>query len=112
MAITATTTITVNVSGDIVGTFTVPSDSNVTSPGRRDTIALAAGNNAIVGPAGTTKAIIIPPTGSAITKVLKGVAGDTGISIANVAPTLISLSGAAVFVINASNIETIQVLWL
>lgn len=117
MAKTSSVTFTVSITGD-GGTlnYTPPGTplSNTSAPyGGPIPVALSSGNNTLTPPATAQGVMIIPPTGSAITKTLKGIAGDTGILLNNALPTVLSLPvGGGAFVINASNSETITVLWL
>jgi hypothetical protein len=113
MAVNSTTTVGVTLTGDIAGTLTIPLSTNGTSPGQRQQVVLAAGNNTLTPPSGTLKAVIIPPTGSTNGKTLKGVAGDTGIPMSLTEPTVLSFpAGAGAFVINSVGAETLEVFWL
>jgi hypothetical protein len=109
MAKTSTATLTVSVSGDgVAANYTVSSTNNAAPGGGPTAVALSSGNNTITGPAGTTGALVVPPAGSMVAKVLKGVNGDTGIALSNTLPFFVS---AASFVINAASGETVQIFW-
>lgn len=53
-----------------------------------------AQSNTITIPAGATGCLIVPPAGSAVSLTLKGIAGDTGISIGAGVPSLITFNSA------------------
>ena len=102
MAITGTIT----VKGELVGTPSGRKDlefSYIISAGIGDvqTLTLASGNNTITPPTGSTLCIITPPTANTTTMFLKGVGGDTGVTIARESPTILGLFSAVTFVINA-----------
>jgi len=74
---------------------------------------LTSGNNTITVPTGgssvATGCLIIPPSGNTNTVTLKGVNGDTGISLHRTNPTFVGLNAVSSFVLNvlhASNVQT------
>ena len=113
MAINATISVTVTLTGDIAGSVTVPAQSNAASPGERNSVDLASGPNTLTPPAGASALILVPPQNSTVAKTLKGVTGDTGVPLSPNAPAVIPLpAGAGALVLNAAAIETVTVYWL
>jgi len=117
MAITGQRSITVQYSGDIVATESFPAATNAASPGVIEVKQLASGNNTITPPTSgvTAKSVtIIPPAGNLLAIILKGVAGDTGVSLHLTDPTTIGLgSASATFVLNAANtIDGVRFVWV
>lgn len=116
MSVTATRSTTITYTGDVQATNTFSAASNAASPGQIQTIQLASGNNTITPPTSgaTAKSVtIIPPTGNATAILLKGVAGDTGVSLHLTDPTTIALgSSSATFVLNAAaQIDGVRLVW-
>ncbi len=83
-------------------------------------IALTSGANTVTPPAGTTVAVIFGPNAtnpapnplSTSTLTLKGVTGDTGISLSGTYPTVITFGTLpATFVITASATATIEIFY-
>jgi len=116
MAVTATRSITVVYSGDVVGTQTHDAADNAVSPGQMDLVTLASGANTITVPTGgstPTAVTIIPPASNAVVLTLKGVAGDTGIALHLTDPTSIALpTSVTTFVINAASTCTgVRFIW-
>ncbi len=117
MAKTSQASIGVTVTGDgETSTFVPPANpmTNATAPsGGTTPLVLAAGNNVVTLPAGAVGVVIVPPTTSANAKVIKGIAGDTGIGmVANQACLLTFVAGTTVFSINSIGVETINLHWL
>jgi hypothetical protein len=112
MAKTATAAINVNVLGDGLNLSQQFVSSNANAP-PPSSVTLSAGNNTIAVPTGFTinGVTIVPPTTSAVAKVLKGVNADTGFQLGASAPAQISLGAVASFVINASSGEIVQLVW-
>jgi hypothetical protein len=113
MAKLSTVTLSATVQGDGVSTtFTPPTSpiQNQAAPtSGPQSVTLSAGNNTIAVPSGATGVLICPPTGSTNNKTFKGVNGDTGVAMAQAAPSYFALgSGVASFVINAAAIETLN----
>ena len=115
MAITATRSINVVYSGDVVANNTFSAGSNGASPGQIQKVRLAIGANTITVPgAGTTpvSVTIIPPTGNVNLLTLKGIAGDTGVALHKTDPTSVGLdSTVATFVINAAAQTDVTLVW-
>jgi hypothetical protein len=115
MAITTTTTSTQTVSGNsYLGQAPLFSEiiSN-TSGNIPGSFVLANGFNSISIPATAVGVIIVPPSGSSVTKTLKGVTGDTGIPIDPANSTRLKFTAGqnSAFGITANGAETIGLLW-
>lgn len=117
MAKTVTTTTTISISGDnFVGATSGPLFSETvtnTTGNVPGSFTLAAGFNSIPIPASAVGVIIVPPPGSAITKTLKGITGDTGIPIDPANSTRLKFTAGqnATFGITSSGIEVLGLLW-
>lgn len=83
-------------------------------------LSLSSGNNTVTVPTGATVCIItgpnatnpVPNPPSSATLTLKGVSGDTGVSISNKYPTMLVWDTApSTFVINASTTATVEILF-
>ena len=115
MAKTATTTLTVNVQGDGLNYTDADTLSN-TAAVAPTSVACSAGNNTVNVPtslqSGTVRVKIKPPAGNATALTLKGVNGDTGISLTPSEPSFLSMpSGTSSFVINAGGSVTVELEW-
>jgi len=106
MSVTATRSITIVYSGDVVGTETITAASNTSSPGSVEIKELASGANTITPPTGgtTAKAVtILPPSGNVVTITLKGLTGDTGFLLSPTESTTLALAaGTTTFVLTCS----------
>jgi len=117
LAITATRTITLVYSGGVVGTEVISAASNTASPGQIQIFTFTgAGNNTVTVPTGgttPTAATIVPPAGNTQALILKGVNGDTGVTIHKTDPTTIALDSSVVnFVLNvAGTVTGLQIFW-
>lgn len=116
MSVTATRTVAINFTGDVVAQNSFPAASNTASPGQIDIVTLASGANTITIPAGgsTPKAVtIIPPSGNTTLITLKGISGDTGVALHHTDPTSIAIdSTVATFVLNAAaGITGVRLVW-
>lgn len=109
----AVTVITIVGDGN-TATLQLPTQSNTSSPFEHIAQALSNGVTTLTVPTGALFLVIIPPTGSIITKTLKGVSGDTGIPLAPAGTSLLALpaSPPATLVLTANGIETVDVYWL
>lgn len=110
MAKESTRTINLVFTGEIVANNSYAAASNLSSPSQIETRTLAAGNITITPPTGgstPTAVTIVPPAGNTQTLVLKGVAGDTGISLHKTDPTTLGLfSPTGTFVLTAGGTIT------
>lgn len=117
MAATANRQVAINVTGDSIINKVYEAAENALSPGSITLHALSSGNNTITVPSATgitvKAATIIPPSDNVQTLTLKGVGGDTGISIHATDPTSIAFGTApANFVLNAGGaINGLRIVW-
>jgi len=117
MAVNAARTITINFTGDVIGDKIFAAAQNALSPGAITVHDLAIGANTIVVPLSvgiTVKGMtIIPPAGNAQSIILKGVTGDTGITLSKTDPTSIAFEAAPVnFVLTAGGvISGLRIVW-
>jgi len=116
MAASASRGITTIYGGDVIGTEVASATQNITSPASITIQNLASGANTITAPsAGTVLAgvTIIPPVGNTAGITLKGVSGDTGISLHKTDPTSIGLDSAVTaFVLGATaGITGVRFFW-
>jgi hypothetical protein len=85
---------------------------NPTPIGVTQDLTTVSGNNTVTVPVGALGVIIIPPAGNTIQITLKGVAGDTGVSLNLTDPSKISLNpGQATFVLNVGGAITLELEW-
>lgn len=115
MSVASTRTTAIIFTGDVNSEQSIEATNNV-SPGQRDIVTLASGDNTITPPGGgsTPKAVtIVPPSSNAILITLKGVGGDTGIGLHKTEHTTIALdSPTGTFVLNAASaIIGVQLIW-
>lgn len=115
MAKTIVTTVAQTLSGDGFGSSSPLYNSQQTNtagvvPG---SATLAVGNNTITVPAAALGVVIVRDASALTPITLKGIAGDTGIACAPGQPISLPFVAGAVasFIINASAIETIGLLW-
>lgn len=117
MAKTATTTISVLVTGDGVNESYQPPTQpliNANAPaGGPLSVALSSGDNTLTVPPGAQGFILVPPSSSVVAKKLKGIGGDTGFTLSPTNPTVISLpAGASTVLLNAGSAETVSIHWI
>ena len=67
-------------------------------------VDLASGFNALTAPAGSTLAIIVPPTTNTQTITAKGVTGDTGIPLSKVLPSIVAIVPGSTWGLTAGGI--------
>lgn len=117
MAANAARTVTINFTGDVISDKIFAAAENAVSPASITIHELALGPNTITVPLATgvtvKGATIIPPAGNTQALILKGIAGDTGVSIGLTDPTSISFGTAPVnFVLNAAGIVSgLRIVW-
>lgn len=117
MAVNAARTVTINLTGDVIADKIYSAAENAVSPGSITIHELAAGNNTITVPTATgvtvKGATIIPPAANTEDIILKGVAGDTGVTLSRTDPTSIAFETAPTdFVLNASGtISGLRIIW-
>jgi hypothetical protein len=73
---------------NIVPTFV----SNTDSPATHVIIALTNGNTILTPPTNAAYALLVPISGAAATKTLKGTTTDTGYALSTTQPTLLALT--------------------
>lgn len=117
MAKTATTSISVLVTGDGVNESYIPPTAPLTNAaapaGGPLSVALSSGDNTLTVPPGAQGFIFVPPSSSIVVKKLKGVGGDTGFTLNAALPSVVSLpSGTATVLINAASSETVSIHWI
>lgn len=116
MAKTSNTSIGVTVSGDGIENTYVPRGSpveNTSAPqGGPVRLSLSAGNNSITIPTGAIGAVFSPPTTSTNVKIVKGVNGDTGVTVRNADPFMLTFGAGATLVINSVGSEDLDVQWI
>jgi hypothetical protein len=114
MAVTATRSVSIGISGDGLNESNVfPAASNVASPGNITYVSLASGSNTITTTTGVVAATIIPPAGNTQSITLKGVTGDTGVRLHNTDPSSIGLdSSVSSFILTAGGTVTgVRIIW-
>lgn len=116
MAATATRVVTITFSSDVTLNNPLSAASNALSPASVTIHSLALGANTITVPTGGTTvkgATIVPPAGNVQALIIKGVAGDTGITISKLDPTSIGFETApANFVIDAGGVVAgLRIFW-
>lgn len=115
MSTISTRTINIVSTGDVNGTQLISAAPNTNAPGDIDVVRLAAGDNAITVPTGGTqpKAVtIVKPTGNTVAIKLKGINGDTGVTLHPTDPDSISLDAAQTsFVLNAASQVDVRLHW-
>ena len=116
MSVATVRKITITNTGDFTATNEYSAASNTLSPGQRDIVTLASGANTITPPTGGSSPkglTIIPPASNTIGITLKGVTGDTGISLHLTDPTSIGLGSTTntLTLTAASTIAGCQLVW-
>jgi hypothetical protein len=117
MSITGSRVVQVQFSGDISTNIIQSALDNIVSPGQVDIVSLVLGANTITAPVNTglvvTGLTIIPPSGNTVAMTLKGVTGDSGISIHHTDPTSLALDSSFVsLVINAAAaVVGVRLIW-
>lgn len=117
MSKTSKASIGVTVTGDGVDNSYVPPNNPLTNAaapsGGPVKFVLAAGANTITLPAGAVGCVLTPPASSTNAKIIKGVAGDTGIGIlASAAILLTFVAGTVSFDVDSVGIESLDLQWL
>ncbi len=118
MAKESNSSIGVTIEGDGTTTTYVPPGSPMTNAaapnGGAESFVLLLGANTIPIPAGAIGVVLSPPTASSNAKIIKGVAGDTGISIRPNSPLMLTFAAGAVSfdVDSAAATETVDLMWL
>ena len=115
MSKTATTSQTATVTGDGLSYTEGPNAVTNNSAQPPGSIACSTGANTVTVPGGVMGVMLVPPPTNALTIMLKGVTGDTGVALSKVNPTtlMFDLSPPASFVLTVgSGTVTIGLVWL
>lgn len=117
MANTSSKSFSITVTGDIGWSEIFQGLANSLSPAQSEIKDLALGDNTITPPTGggTTPVgvLIIPPSTNPNVLKLKGVGGDTGITISKGDICYLSLGSAGTFIINAAALTGgVRFIWL
>ena len=113
MAVAGLLRIEALLTGLAAGQRTVGPFTQTTAVGRSDSVDLATGANTITPPTGATVVLIIPPTANTSKITLKGITGDTGVSISRSQPTVLSLNAVTTFVLTAGGAVTnVELVWM
>lgn len=109
MAKTATSTLAVSVQGD--GLTLTESIVLTNATGSPPSIYnLAATNNTISFPPGSTRALIVPPAGNTVQLTLKGAPADTGVPLGLTDPTYLPVNFTS-FILAPPSPVTITIYW-
>ena len=117
MSVTSSRILQIQFSGDITENIIQSALDNTVSPAKTDIVSLSIGANTITAPAVSgiivTGLTIIPPAGNTSLMTLKGVTGDTGITLHKTDPVSLSLDTTFVsLVINAAAaIAGVRLIW-
>jgi hypothetical protein len=117
MAKTATVNISVTVQGDGINlSYNAggPETDTAAPGGGPQAFQLTQGFNTIAIPAGAIGVLIVPPSASTNVKIIKGLNGDTGQTVAPNQPVLFSFNGSpASFGLTSNNVtpETVMLLF-
>ena len=117
MSVNSSRSVIVKMTGDVLFSEEFSAADNAVAPGSVTVHALSTGNNTITVPSATgitvKGATIIPPSGNTASLILKGVSGDTGITLSNTDPTSIAFETApANFVLVAgAAINGLRIIW-
>jgi hypothetical protein len=115
MAGTATVQLVATVTGLLAGdrNYNPADNTSVTSPGVTELVTLSSGANTLTKPSGATFLLIIPPTSNTtITLKLKGVTGDTGVTIRKAQWTLLGLDDATVVITASGSLAGVELVWI
>lgn len=102
MSVTSNRSVSINFSNDVEFDQEFDAAVSAVGSGQNQLVNLSSGNNTITVPSNAVAVTIIPPSGNLVVLTLKGVAGDTGISIHLTDPTSIGLNTVTSFVLNAT----------
>lgn len=111
MSITSNRSVTIEFTGDIEYSQTFEAAVVSTGSGQNQKVALSSGNNTITVPSSAVAVTILPPSDNTVVLTLKGVAGDTGISLSLTDPTSIGLNGVSSFVLNAASAVSVRFIY-
>jgi len=98
--------------GDLEFAQDFSSAENDTSPGQIQLLELTTGANTISVPDDTVAAVVIPPVINTETITLKGISGDTGVSLHPSNPSLIGLNAVSSFVLTVGGDVTVRIIFV
>lgn len=102
MANTGTITLTGTVTGPSSGDKSIKASwSLAAAVFDANTVSLASGDNSITVPTGTSFILFVPPTSNTEVIKVKGNAGDTGVQISKVLPTVLTWDATGSLILNA-----------
>jgi hypothetical protein len=113
MATTSTATLQITLTGDVtLGPQNFSATQNTSSPAQTQIASLSSGNNSITIPSTATRMTITNKAGG-VALTLKGINGDTGITLGQSDWDSFSLSSPppATVVINAGSSTTVRILF-
>jgi hypothetical protein len=95
------------------GEVSTPSIVSATSVFQKTLATFASGDNTITPPAGVTFCLIVFNQGNSSTYKLKGVGGDTGITLGSVSLKWAFLPVSSAFILNSSGLDTLvtEIYW-
>jgi hypothetical protein len=113
MAVKSTRSVSVQFTGDFVGTEELDDAVNTSAPVQSTLTTLSSGANTITVPTGAAACTIIPPSTNTNSITLKGVTGDTGVSLHLTDPTTVALgTSVTTFCLTAgATIADVRLLW-
>jgi hypothetical protein len=111
MSVTSNRSVTIEFTGSVEYSQTFDAPAVSTGSGQIQSVALSSGANTITVPSGAIAVTIIPPDDNSVALTLKGVSGDTGIALALLGPSSISLASVSTFVINAASVVTVRLIY-
>src|SRR5712672_2440886 len=106
MSVASNRSITLTDTGDVEYAQSFSAAVNASGSGQNQLVNLASGANTITVPTSARAVTIIPPSGNITTITLKGVTGDTGVSLHLTDPTSIGLNGVTTFCLTAGGTIT------
>lgn len=98
---------TINLTGDVTGPLTGSKSITATwslaaAVADVQTVSLSSGDNTITVPTGTSFILFTPPVANTQVILVKGAAGDTGVQVSKVLPTVLTWDATGALILNAS----------
>lgn len=106
MAVTSNRKVVIQFTGDVLYSQEFSAAVSSLGSGQNQLVDLASGANTITVPSNAVAVTIIPPSDNEETITLKGVTGDTGISLSKTDPCSLSLLSVSSFVLTAGGVIT------
>lgn len=111
MSVTSNRSTVITWTGDVEYTQEFEAAVNASGSGKNDLTNLSSGNNTITCPTSAKAVTIVPPVGNTVVLKLKGVAGDTGVSLSLTDPGSYPITDTT-FVLNAASALTgLRLIW-